>query len=86
MHIRSKLARLLAASANFFQLRAGTFLSGTFSSSAGTRPYKLYVPRNYSSSLPIPLLVALHGCTQDPDNFAAGTRFNLLAPRLTLEC
>jgi poly(3-hydroxybutyrate) depolymerase len=80
-HIKSRLARLLGPSAHFFHARTGTFLSGDFSNGTGSRPYKLYIPRNYTAGTPVPLLVALHGCTQDPDNFATGSRFNVLADK-----
>ena len=39
------------------------------------RDYKLYSPPN-AEGTPRPLIVMLHGCTQDPDDFAAGTRMN----------
>jgi poly(hydroxyalkanoate) depolymerase family esterase len=56
----------------------GDFDERTFSSEAGTRRYKLYVPSGYGAS-PRPLVVMLHGCTQSPDDFAAGTRMNEVA-------
>src|SRR5260370_36181241 len=80
-HIKRRLTRLLGPSANFFHARTGTFLSCDFSNGTGSRPYKLYIPRNYTAGTSIPLLVALHGCTQDPDNFATGSRFNVLADK-----
>jgi poly(hydroxyalkanoate) depolymerase family esterase len=52
------------------------FLAGTYCNQAERRPYKLYVPSGYRQGQPIPLIVMLHGCTQSPDNFAAGTRMN----------
>ena len=55
----------------------GTFLSATHTVGEITRTYKLFVP---STAEPSPsLVVMLHGCTQDPDDFAAGTRMNAAA-------
>jgi poly(hydroxyalkanoate) depolymerase family esterase len=43
------------------------------------RPYKLYTPGSYRPDHPAPLLVMLHGCTQNPDDFAVGTQMNQYA-------
>src|SRR5437879_4225202 len=57
---------------------SGQFLLRSYSNQVGTRAYKLYVPSAYRGQ-PLPLIVMLHGCTQCPDDFAAGTRMNMLA-------
>ncbi|CAH2601702.1 PHB depolymerase family esterase [Rhodovastum atsumiense] len=54
------------------------FLTGSFSGEAGRRAYRLYIPGSHRGG-PAPLLVMLHGCTQSPEDFAAGTRMNSLA-------
>jgi poly(hydroxyalkanoate) depolymerase family esterase len=54
---------------------AGSFVAGQFTDGRMRRDYKLYVPPQAGNG-PLPLVVMLHGCTQDPDDFAAGTRMN----------
>ena len=54
------------------------FITGSFSNHAGSRDYKLYVPSTWHGQT-MPLLVMLHGCTQNPDDFAAGTQMNDVA-------
>ena len=58
-----------------------SFLAASYAEAAGRRDYKLFVPATHQGR-PAPLLVMLHGCTQSPDDFAAGTRMNALAGEL----
>jgi poly(hydroxyalkanoate) depolymerase family esterase len=51
------------------------FETQAYANDAGSRSYKLYVPASWTGG-PLPLVVMLHGCTQSPDDFAAGTRMN----------
>ena len=55
------------------------FEEGIHVSAHGSRTYKLYVPSGLHAGQPVPFIVMLHGCTQSPDDFAAGTRMNTLA-------
>lgn len=65
----------------------GEFREGHYTDDHGSRRYRLYLPSAASSGAPSghptgpppearPLIVMLHGCTQDPEDFAAGTRAN----------
>ena len=54
------------------------YLSRSFTCEAGSRDYKVYVP-SHAMEHKRPLLIMLHGCTQNPGDFAAGTKMNRLA-------
>ncbi len=52
------------------------FIAGSFAMAGSKRDYKLFIPAGASADQPMPLVVMLHGCTQTPDDFAAGTAMN----------
>jgi poly(hydroxyalkanoate) depolymerase family esterase len=54
------------------------FETRDYASAAGSRSFRLYVPRETGAPLR-GLVLMLHGCTQNPDDFAAGTGMNALA-------
>ena len=58
--------------------RVDAFIDGSYTHAGLTRRYKLFVPADHAGQA-LPLVMMLHGCTQNPDDFAAGTRMNDLA-------
>jgi poly(hydroxyalkanoate) depolymerase family esterase len=59
---------------------AGTFVSERFISDYGSLRYKLFIPSQYAGEA-VPLIIMLHGCGQDADDFACGTGMNALAEK-----
>jgi poly(hydroxyalkanoate) depolymerase family esterase len=83
--LRGLLDRVKRIGAKPFPARApetvpggGQFIAESYTNQAGSRGYKLYIPTGYRGQA-LPLVVMLHGCTQSPDDFAAGTRMNAFA-------
>ena len=60
--------------------RKNSFRVGSYTNFAGCLKYHLFIPSNYRAGMP--LLVMLHGCNQDAEIFATGTRMNLHAEQL----
>lgn len=56
----------------------GAFVAGHHRAAGLERDYRLFIPPGTPDG-PRPLVVMLHGCTQDPDDFARGTGMNALA-------
>lgn len=64
--------------------KAPTFAEKTFTFSGERYPYRLYIPAtpagtDAANQAPMPLVVLLHGCTQNAQDFARGTAMNALA-------
>jgi poly(hydroxyalkanoate) depolymerase family esterase len=60
---------------------AGRFVRASYANPSGARAYKTYLPARDEKRLR-PLVVMLHGCKQNADDFAAGTRMNQLADEM----
>ncbi len=61
--------------------RAGNWANGSVTNSAGSRNYKIWIPTGYTGKTALPLVMMLHGCTQGPDDFAAGSQMNAIADK-----
>lgn len=59
----------------------GDWIAGLASGRAGMRRFRLFRPSGVPVGERLPLLVMLHGCGQDPADFARSTRMNRLAAR-----
>src|SRR3974390_1302861 len=82
--MRAALARVALRGGLPPAVEAG-WLSGRYPQAIGARAFRqkcdyfLYVPTTVNRQSRVPLLVMLHGCSQDARSFASGTRMNSLA-------
>ncbi|WP_338758989.1 PHB depolymerase family esterase [Massilia sp. METH4] len=60
--------------------RLSRFIARAFEAPAGSLGYKLFIPAAHPAPAPF-LVVMLHGCGQNADDFASGTRMNEHAER-----
>jgi poly(hydroxyalkanoate) depolymerase family esterase len=58
---------------------AGQFLARLYTGAQGTLTFKVFLPPGHARAGPVPLIVMLHGCAQDADDCARGSRLNDLA-------
>jgi poly(hydroxyalkanoate) depolymerase family esterase len=61
----------------------GNFTSRAWRGAAGSLNYRLYVPPDHAQR-DLALVLMLHGCTQNPEDFALGTQMNDLADEFGL--
>ena len=59
------------------------FLKRSYHGPAGSLDYRLYLPAD-AERRELALVLMLHGCTQNPEDFAIGTRMNVLADEFGL--
>ena len=81
LRLRTKIKRAPPSTPDIVP-EGAKFIEGTYSNQAGSRAYRLFIPSLYKGQA-LPLVVMLHGCTQSPDDFAAGTRMNFIAEEQT---
>src|SRR4051794_41045079 len=60
---------------------AGRWLRSSWTGTAGSRSYDIYLPAGHRRTARVPLVMLLHGCDQNAQQFAAATRFAALADR-----
>jgi len=65
----------------FRGFRPGAWTSATIRTNFGSRQYKLWIPAEHDMQAPVPLVMMLHGCTQQSEDFAAISGMNTLADR-----
>jgi poly(hydroxyalkanoate) depolymerase family esterase len=79
-----KISALFCLALTVFSLgstKAEGWIDGHVFNFYGARNYHLYLPEGHLPHKTYPLVIALHGCLQDPKSFAGGARLKQYADR-----
>ena len=83
LHLRHFFTTFIAACCLLAAMpaTAGQWDFGLYASLWGSREYQVWLPTNYQSGTPLPVVLMLHGCASEPNSMAAVSRYNELADR-----
>lgn len=68
------LVSTLLLSLSFNVAHATNFETGSYQGFLGGRNYKVYIPASLEKGKKSPVVMMIHGCEEDAESFAAGTR------------
>ena len=77
LFLASALCTVLLSQETF----AGTWTIDTYTGIYGNRNYKVYIPDTLKKNVKTPVVVMLHGCQQNANDFAIGTRIEKWADK-----
>lgn len=72
--MRITLTFLILIFCTIAMAESSELLTGSYHGIYGKRNFKVYLPKNFSTKVQLPIVVMLHGCQQDADEFAKGTK------------
>lgn len=75
----TQVAQAASFPSTYFWGNSATRFSGSYANAAGTRSFVGSLPSTYRAGTPLPLVVALHGCTQSAATLRSVTQFDKLA-------
>ena len=79
--MKFKIASMLIATLALANTaKAGSWYKGQYKGNYGARDYKVYVPE-ITKNVKLPVVVMIHGCEQNPDDFAKGTKITKFADK-----
>lgn len=75
------ISTFLMLSLSLVKVEAGTWSSSSYNGIYGKRNYKVYIPNTLKKNSKSPVVIMLHGCQQNAEDFAKGTRIEKWAEK-----